>query len=214
MTHIRVIWKGTLPGGESWSTSAAFIPVGVVTVPQPQAAMNAGATAIAAAGLSADILSMISQATALTEVRLEQRTASGALRAVGVGARSNSQVGSTTPTKPFQTSVVVSLRTQVPGKRGRGRMYWPALGLPISASTLRVSPTDVNAKLNAIKALMVSTQGILQTNLGDVPHVLAVYSKVGALETEVNAMEMGDVLDVQRRRRDKAVENRVTTPYG
>lgn len=214
MTHIKVIWKGTMPGGESWSVSAAYIPIGVVTVPQPQAAMNAAATAIANAGLPADILSMLSSACTLTDVRLEQRTATGRLEAVGAGARATAQPGTSGANKPFQVSAVISLRTAVPGRRGRGRMYWPALGIPITTSGLRVQQTDIDAKLAAVKGLLVSTGGRLQTAFGDIPHVLAVYSKVGAMETEVNALEMGDVLDVQRRRRDKAVENRTTTPYG
>ena len=214
MTHIRVIWRGTLPGGETWSISAAYTPVGVVVVPQPQAAMNAAATAIANAGLPPQLIGKLSTAVAFTDVRLEQRTASGVLYAVGQGVRTAPQPGTGAPTKPFQTSMVLSLRTNHPGRRGRGRMYIPTLAMPITQSSLRVPQADVDSTLAAMKTLLTGTGALLQAALGDIAHVLAVHSKVGALETEVNMLEMGDVLDVQRRRRDKAVENRTATPYG
>lgn len=214
MTHIRVIWRGTLPGGETWSISAAYLPVGVVVVPQPQAGMNAAATAIANAGLPAQLIGKLSTAVAFTDVRLEQRTATGVLYAVGQGVRTAPQSGTGTPSKPFQTSMVLSLRTAHPGRRGRGRMYIPTLAMPIAASSLRVLQADVDSTLAAMKTLLTGTGALLQAALGDIAHVLAVHSKVGALETEVNMIEMGDVLDVQRRRRDKAIENRTATPYG
>lgn len=214
MTHIRVIWRGTLPGGETWSISAAYIPVGVQVVPQSQAAMNAAATAIANAGLPAQLIGKLSTAVAFTDVRLEQRSAAGLLYAVGQGVRTAPQSGTGTPSKPFQTSMVLSLRTAHPGRRGRGRMYIPALAMPIAASSLRVQQADIDSTLAAMKGLLMATGTLLQAALGDIAHVLAVHSKVGALETEVNMLEMGDVLDVQRRRRDKAVENRTATPYG
>ena len=214
MTHIRAIWRGTLPGGETWSISAAYLPVGVVTVPQPQAAMNAAATAIANAGLPPQLIGKLSTAVAFTDVRLEQRSASGVLYAVGQGVRTTPQPGTGVPSKPFQTSMVLSLRTAHPGRRGRGRMYIPALAMPITQSSLRVPQADVDSTLAAMKTLLTGTGTQLETSLGGIAHVLAVHSKVGALETEVNMLEMGDVLDVQRRRRDKAIENRTATPYG
>lgn len=93
-------------------------------------------------------------------------------------------------------------------------MYIPALAMPIAAASLRVLQADVDSTLAAMKTLLTGTGTLLQAALGDIAHVLAVHSKVGALETEVNMLEMGDVLDVQRRRRDKAIENRTATPYG
>lgn len=214
MTHIRVIWKGTLPGGETWSVSAAFVPIGVVVAPQPQTLMNQAATAIANAGIPTGLRAVMSQAAIFTSVRLEQRTSSGTLLAIGDGARATPQSGTTTANKPFQVSLVVSLRTMVPGRRGRGRMYWPALGVGMSSTSLRLLQADVDSALAATKTLLTDTQTTLQTVFGDIPHRLAVHSKAGLLENEVNALEMGDVLDVQRRRRDKAIENRTTTSFG
>lgn len=214
MTHIRVIWRGTLPGGESWSTSAAYIPVGVQVAPQPQALMNAAATAIANAGLPSFLNSYLSPAGTLTSVRLEQRTASGALLVVGEGARSTPANGSGSATKPFQTSLVVSLRTAVPGRRGRGRMYWPALGASISATTLRLAMGSIEAMAPLMVTFLKGTGDLLQATFGGVAHVLTVHSKANASEEEVIALEVGDVLDVQRRRRDKAIENRVTAAFG
>lgn len=214
MTHIRVIWRGTLPGGETWSISAAFVPIGVVVAPQPQILMNQAATAVANAGIPNDVRSKMSSAAVFTDVRLEQRTASGNLLAVGQGVRTAPEAGIGNANKPFQVALVLSLRTPVPGRRGRGRMYIPALAAPISTTSLRLAQADMDAVLAAMKTMLTNTGNLLKGVFGDIPHKLAVHSKVGALETEVNALEIGDVLDVQRRRRDKAIENRTATAFG
>jgi len=62
--------------------------------------------------------------------------------------------GGKAATQPWNTAMVVSLRTQK--KRGlasNGRMYWPAIGATIQTPTGRISPTDVGTRLAAAKVM-------------------------------------------------------------
>lgn len=209
MSYIRVLLTGGLPGGESWSVSPAFNETTDV-LNWDQLMGQDAADAIAHRALGDDLRGMLSTAATLVRVRVERRADSHEL--IGAAEQAWTGGGSTSiiATKPYQTSLVCSLRTNVPGGRGRGRIYWPALGAPISETTLRVSPVTTQAVATAMSAYLDGIETDLKNNLQPVGSLidyrLCVVSLVGGFRTDVQRIDVGDVLDVQRRRRDKAVE--------
>lgn len=60
-----------------------------------------------------------------------------------------------TPMHPWNTAAVVSLRTAKPrGYASNGRVYYPALAIPLDSSTGRLAPTTVNLRLGQFKSLI------------------------------------------------------------
>jgi len=176
-----------------------------------QATLNAAASAVADVTLPTALRQLMSSAARLTDVRLEQRSAAGALLGVGAGTSGAGQTGSGSASKPFQTSCVISLRTANPTRSGRGRLYWPALGAVIGSDSLRLVTPATETVGTAAQTYFRAVREALQLAL-ELPNLpLAVHSQKYAVDYPVTDYEIGDVLDVQRRRRDKAVENRYTT---
>lgn len=208
MPYMKVTIRGTLPGSEVWSCSLAFVSDGLTNTPIGQTAMNELATALAALDCGNDLKSTMSSGAAIVSVRVEQRTSGGQLLAVGEGARSTPLTGTGNATKPAQCAVVISLRTPVPGRSGRGRIYWPALGAFMTAATLRMPMASVEAILAGFKTYVGGMKVAINNTLGSGQAVLAVRSETQQTEHWVSVLEAGDIIDTQRRRRDKLVENR------
>lgn len=210
MSYLRVQLRGTLPDGESWSVGVSVFSTALPSTPLSQLDMNTCAAAIGELVLTNALRSLMSTACVWTGVRIEQRTDSGALQTVGEAAKTTPVSGSGNASKPFQTSLVISLRTAVPGRSGRGRIYWPALGASISSTSLRLTgptPADI---LDGFNSLFNGIQSAVDVMLGSGTAQIAVRSERLKTENRVNALEVGDILDVQRRRRDKAVETRTS----
>jgi hypothetical protein len=112
--------------------------------------------------------------------------------------------GTTANAHPFQTSWVVSLRTAYPGASGRGRLYWPATGVTLTAATMRPATSQVTTFLTGVKTYLSTIQANIDATLDGV--ALGVWSRKLQNVHVVNQLQAGDVLDVQRRRRDVLVE--------
>lgn len=212
MTYTRVIIRGTLPDGEVWSTSIAAIN-GIASNSQTtQSEWNAAAINVSQVAVPATVRSLWSSAVALTGVRLEKRTDQGVLLQVAEAALTTPVPGTGTPTKPFQMSLVLSLLTDSPTRSGRGRMYFPALGAIIQATSLRVAQSQCEAYLAGLSEYVAGAVAAMGTGSGQMTPSSAVHSTKEAANRLVTRWEVGDLLDVQRRRRDKAVENRYSAP--
>lgn len=132
--------------------------------------------------------------------------------AIGAGVSSGAAVsGTNSLTMPPQCSLVVSLMTSVPGRRTRGRFYWPNLTSTISAD-LRRSGNPTTPALATAFGLAIEDWGLAATGATLVPVVVSAVA--GGRVTTVTSLSVGDVIDTQRRRRDALVENRTTVPVG
>lgn len=209
MAYMKVIIRGTLPGSEVWSCGLAFVSDGMTSAPISQTDMNALATAISAIDVPPSLRTMMSTSAAVIGARVEHRSSGGTLISVGEGARSTPLIGAGQATKPAQCSFVVSLRTPVPGRSGRGRVYWPALGAPMVPTSLRMTMLSVEETIDGFRTYTRAMRTAIDTTLGSGNSVLAVRSERQQTEHWVSVIEGGDVIDTQRRRRDKLVENRV-----
>jgi hypothetical protein len=103
---------------------------------------------------------------------------------------------------PPQIAVCVSLRTAFSGARFRGRFYLPSPVTSTLATTGRLATTNVATFATALSSAFAAA-------LSGVPlSFLVIYSRVGRSTSPVLTLDVGDVFDTQRRRRDKLVEVR------
>lgn len=216
MSYIRVSLRGRLGSQEVWSCNPAYNETTNVVGWEQVDGQNA-ANAIGALAVPGALRDIASASGPGISVRVERRSDSHEL----IGAAEAPWTGwgtSTRPAdKPAQSSVVLSLRSNVPGGRARGRLYWPGLSVSIDQTTMRLQASTTQALANAASAYLDSIETKLKEQLAPSPSLLdyhlCVVSKTGGFRTDVNKIMVGDVLDVQRRRRDRMPEAYSTVAY-
>lgn len=206
---LKVSIVGTLPNSEVWSINPVFHLVSEPTVTWDD--LNTVATGINGLTIGTNMRAFMSTETRVTGCKLEAREADGSLQVQLAQERSSPVVGTGTTAHPNQTSAVVSLRTTTPGGRYRGRLYWPATGISILASTGRFNTGFPGTLATEMKTFLSGASTVIETTLGT--NVLCVWSRVSLGKQAVNRLLVGDVPDTQRRRRDKAIETYATVSY-
>lgn len=114
---------------------------------------------------------------------------------------------STATCLPFQCAPVVSLRTATLSRAGRGRFYVPSLA---------VDQVDAGRMLTAARDTLADAAEDLLTGLTSGGGTVVLYHRPtdttpGSTST-VTSLDVGDVIDTQRRRRNKLVEARTSRP--
>lgn len=109
-------------------------------------------------------------------------------------------VGTGTTSDPYQTCVVLSLRTSQIGRSRRGRMYLPAIGVAL-AQDHQMTPTLTSDLADEWQAIFVAVDAIsLET--GGNPSVVVVSQTLG--DTLImNRIVVDSKPDIQRRRANK-----------
>ena len=121
------------------------------------------------------------------------------------GAESTrSDAGTSTATcLPFQCAPVVTFRTSTLSRAGRGRFYAPSLAVDqVAAGRMTTAARDTLA--DAAEELV---QGLTSAG-GNV----VIYHRGSGTTTTVTSLDVGDVIDTQRRRRNKLIEARTSRP--
>lgn len=132
-------------------------------------------------------------------VKVDELDSSG--RNVSQGLASLALVGTGTgEALPPQNAVVVSLRTLLPTRAGRGRFYLPS---PVVSTVLdqRLDSTAQTDILNGALAMLQHMAGLTWQPI--------IFHRGGQTPDDVVSIDVGDVFDNQRRRRNKLVETRV-----
>lgn len=210
--HNRMILAGSLPGGEVWSVGCAYKREDVITdnvIRDYEALLDQANEVwdiIAAWPTSHPLRRLLSTGGSIQTVRWEYLDGQTLEQAAEVSR--TPVVGDGNMTKVFQTSLVFSLLSGRPGRSYRGRMYWPGLGAAISFSTGRLSTPTAQQAADAM-SVFLKDAGRRGGGQPDVDPV--IYSPKLDIVTPVTQVEVGDVLDTQRRRRDALVEARFTS---
>jgi hypothetical protein len=213
MSYVRVGIIGTIAGGEVWSVNPTFDPTGEFPGGVNQTALDAAALAIATLNPGPNLLAMMSTALQLTQCRLEVRDdATDNLIGISIAGRATPLSGSGGAAMPAQSSIVASLRTNTPGGSGRGRMYWPGVGASIT-SGLRLNALTHAALPAEFKTYLLAMRTALANAFPTIGFDLAVRSKTTHTTPHVVRLQVGDVIDTQRRRRDTLPETYVSTTF-
>lgn len=183
--------SGTLPGGEVWQTAywdtgrtiADFTDANVATV-----AATANFTAMLNAAKV--LMSTDSQITAL-----DGYFYNGGTNAAAHGHAALAVAGTSAAPHPNQVAFVVTLRSAVTTRRGRGRMYWPATGMTVVSATGLFSTVSTNALVDAIGVWF-------QTLAAGSIHACVVSQTAGSLQ-DLTSVDCDYVPDTQRRRTNK-----------
>lgn len=208
---LRVTLGGDMPGGERWTINPVFRFAGGVDVPVSAEEAQDLAVQVAATNPATAVIQMWTSATTYKRARVEARSLAGALESVGEQEKATALNGLGPQAHPFQTSVCVSTRTALAGASHRGRLYLPATGQSIVAGTLRISASDAAGIATSAATWFVDLQEAMATIVG--PVELCVWSRKLATVTPVSSVSVGDILDVQRRRRDALVESVSSVAY-
>lgn len=105
---------------------------------------------------------------------------------------------------PADVAIVVSLRSPVANRTGRGRFYLPQ---PTTDALTAVGRLDETAQSTIVDAL---TAAWTQANAaGENP---VIYSRTQRATREITSFNIGDLFDTQRRRENALTENRVSAP--
>lgn len=211
---IRVSILGTLPSGEVWSVNPVW-QIGGVSTAEDVSPSQANAMAVAVAGVAVptSLLNMLASSCAVTGARVEARRWDGTLAAQGEALKASPQIGTVgAGGHSYQTAAVFSLRTGGVGARSRGRLYWPATGVGLAIANLRPSGPQILAYVQAMSTYLTSITTALDITLTNSP-ILSVWSRLNAATTPVNQIQIGDILDVQRRRRDQLIETYQTVSF-
>lgn len=207
---VRISIEGLLPNGEVWSVNPCY-QIADSGADNTFTEVNSIAAAIAGLTIPTGVRGMYNSNTSINSIRVETRKYNGTLELLAEAAVPAVVFGSGSASHPFQTSMVTSLRTEFPGARGRGRLYWPATGVPILASTLRPATSEVTAALTGVKSYLSAIQTAINAQIPVIN--LVVWSRVGGTSHQVTRLLQGDILDTQRRRRDSLAETYQAVAY-
>lgn len=209
MPYNRLVIDGTLGNGvEAFSVGLNFAGPGETALESPTS-LSAWADAVLGlwapgTGWAGATKGMLAAGGKVERVRTyHYATVGGAATSAGTSSVAG-QVGSGTVTMPPQCALAVSLLTGIPGRRTRGRFYWPCLTLALQASLRLTTTTSLATRATDFATMLrdIANASTLTPELNPV-----VVSAAGNFITPVISVRVGDVIDTQRRRRDALVEN-------
>lgn len=213
MSYVRVSILGRLVNEEVWSINPTFDPTGEFPGTVNQTQLEAAATAIANRTLPTQLRTLLSTSGSRTGARVEVRSdTDDSLIGIATVQSTTAQAGTSALLLPPQSALVMSLRTDSPGASGRGRCYWPCLVQSLDVNG-RVSAANQTAILADFKAYMTGIRSDLATAFPTIGFDLAVRSKSTSSTPHVTRIQLGNVVDTQRRRRDSLPESYAATTF-
>lgn len=220
MTYLKVQMLGAIAPSELFSCTICYRFASVFGTVMSQAMLESAAARlvnqITATTMGANLRSILSTAGSITGWKISQHEENEKVVSVGQANYPAPLAGIGAPSKTPQDSVVISLRTGTPGARGRGRIYVPALAATLGTGFKFTAPGPAAMAADA-KALFKLIGDQLNLELAQNSFVATVELAVRSVTAHecfyVNRLQVGDILDTQRRRRDALPEAYVSTSY-
>lgn len=185
---------GTYPG-ESWTFG--LHSSGNASLAAAQSGWTAGITAFFSIAYAATLCADV-QAIEATTVELDPQTGK---QLTGTTDPRNDAGTNAGECMPFQCAPVVSLRTATLSRAGRGRFYAPSLAVDQIAQGRMVAGAQTALADSALAMLQaVEAAGL----------AVVIYHRGAGTTTPVVSLDVGDVIDTQRRRRNKLIESRTS----
>lgn len=210
--YTRISLQGTLPSGEVWSINPAFIG-NFDTSPPTTDDLQEWAEDVAALSVAAtyigNLKNLLSENTALTNVRAALYDDEGHLAAYA-DAPVAGFTGTGEQTAPSTTAVALSLYSAVAGRSTRGRLFVPALAIPLDGDTGRIPIASCSLFAGEMASWMTAIQ---DSSPASWEAVLGVWSKKLGTGIQVTSIRCGDVPDSMRRRKDALDEARAIWAY-
>lgn len=207
---IKVSITGQMPAGEVWSINPVW-RINALGTAVSVSQLQAIVTAVNAITIPTGFRNIFNLTTTVVGCRVEARTKEGELQALAEGTRASAVAGSGTADHPYQNALVVSLRSPLAGASGRGRLYIPATGLALNGPTLRPTAATITSVLAGTKSYLQAIGTAVTGQVTDT--ILGVWSRKLETVLGVTRIQMGDIVDTQRRRRDQVIENYQELPY-
>jgi len=195
MTVYRHVMQGVTPG-ESWSCTLYSTSSGTLT--SAQAAWTAAVGSFWTGHLDAVVTSNV-QCTETSTASINESTGKQISRLSDDVSHPGVATGQMLP---FQCASSISWRTALATRAGRGRIYLPPLAVSV-VNAGRLSSAAVTTIVGA------ATQLVNGMNTGGL--ALILFGRETHTQTPVTGGDVGDVIDTQRRRRNKLIE--VRTPF-
>jgi hypothetical protein len=209
--HFAYTFEGGLPGGELWTVTLRTVAATGTDDDCADAANQAATMFRAAFNASGGIGSINPPNVTFLKATCRAVSAAGVTTAQGEHLVTVPTAGAqSAQTSPNQTALVATLQTARPGRTGRGRIYLPLLTPIFGPDNDRLATGVAQGVANTISTLIAGLNTALSTtppaDWGPFP--IAVQSTVNmAAPPPVISVRVGDVLDTQRRRRNKVVES-------
>jgi hypothetical protein len=200
---VRLVHKGTLSGSQTFSFGITMRAPSVPTQGSLDTFVAGCKTAFNTYASSAGgLTSFISSTDSYSSMRAYYYPANSSHSTLESGT-TLAQAGSAVRTLPFQCALVVSLRSSVPGRTGRGRYYLP---LSIAAQLAAGQVTSSNlASLGTLSAAYL--HNLQQVPFDPVNGATCVVSVASLLVPRpaltIVQLIIDSVVDTQQRRRDK-----------
>lgn len=216
--HLLVTWSGTLGPNEIWSTGCRYIPNAAVGQPVPSSddldnTVSDHQAAVAAQFANAG--SGIPGGVKLQFFKMNWILPNGRYRDPVTHLHEyNPQVnGAAAAQTPDFTTTAISHRSGLTrGPAHAGRQYWPNFGLALTS--IVPSLVDASARNGALawhhNMLRVAVGGVDPMDTWSYLPVIA--SRKYGVNRRITEFAMGNVLDVQRRRKESEPETYVTLP--
>jgi hypothetical protein len=212
---------GTLGTTEVWNTTINWGIFGILPDDPNQALTDGLLAALLTATTSAtypvDFKTALSTAGKFTGYRVDLMSEADKVLSTSVGDMATPITGTGSPSKTSADCIVISLRTPKPGPSGRGRWYFPALAQTLNYGNFTTnSPTADNMALAArtwLNAMGTAMNGYWIGLASALRVVLSVRSVKLHQNNNVVRIQVGSVMDTQRRRRDNIPETYVTYTY-
>jgi hypothetical protein len=153
----------------------------------------------AAAVADANITKLIGSGSRIASVRMNYYP-SNVAPATASGVSSGAPVAGTgINSTPAQCAVVVTLRSSIPGRSHRGRLYWPAEGQAFTAGG-QLSSTVQGLYNTGAQAF--SHKIVTEMAAQSISASWCVYSPTLGILTPLSSISVGSRIDTQRRRLD------------